>query len=143
MMCRDTWPLGLRFTLQVCALLVLMLGLVACNSDDFIIPPVPGTEPEMMPAEVEPQVWPEAVVAAMAQSSLGCASVVNADGVRIRTGPGEQYPTLGLGYLDDALPMQGMSQDRNWVEVTAPDGRTAYVFAELTDTVCPDIRESQ
>ncbi len=142
MMRSNPWRLGLRYTLQATALLILGLGLAACNSANFIIPPAPEMAQDTMPEEAESMVA-EAVVMAAAQSSLGCASVANQDGVRLRTGPGTGYGVLGLAYVNEALPMQGLSPDRNWVAVTAPSGTTGYIFAELTDTVCPEAQAAQ
>jgi len=143
MMRKDSWHTGLRPIWQATVLVGLLLGLAACNSDDFIIPPPPSMAQDMMSMEDEAMMMPDAVVMAAAQSSLGCASVANADGVGLRTGPGSDFPSLGLAYVDEALPMQALSADKSWVEVTTPDGRRAYISVELTDTVCPEARATQ
>ncbi len=147
MMCNDSWHSGLRPVWQATVLVSLLLGLAACNSDDFIIPPSPSMAQDMMSTEDEAMedeamedeamMMADAVVMAAAQSSLGCASVANTDGVRLRTGPGTDFPVLGLAYVDEALPMQGLSRDKSWVAVTAHSGDTAYIAVELADTMCP------
>ncbi len=139
MMGNDRHRSGRRLTWRVLGLLVLVLGLAACNSDNFIIPPAPGMESDMMPMMAkEDSMMSDAVMMAASQSSLGCVAVVNTDGVRLRTGPSNQHSILGLAYMNDALSMQSLSQDLNWVEITAPSGTRAYIAAEFTDTVCPE-----
>lgn len=59
-------------------------------------------------------------------------AVVNVDVLNFRAGPSTDYDVIGTLYLGDELTVTGQTAAGDWLAVTASDGTTGWVFAELT-----------
>ncbi len=114
---------GLKRAWLAGTLLLLLVVGGGCNSDRFVVPPA---DEEVM---------------TMAAMGLNCQEgtpsfQVNEASVRMRTGPGLEYPAYGLVHLGESYAVMDISEDRDWVAFVMEDGRTAWIYADLTLLVC-------
>lgn len=61
----------------------------------------------------------------------GTYGIINGDSVRIRTGPGLEYPVISYANKGDKFEVVGVEND--WVKVKLMDGRLGYVSKSLID----------
>lgn len=114
----------------------LVLGLAACSSDQFIVPP---PEASMMMAEdamMDEEMDGDSMMMAM---DAECMATVTVDGARLRTGPGTDYPVYGLAYEGDGLGAEAMDAmaDAEWTAVILDTGARVWIASELVETDCP------
>lgn len=104
-------------------LLLLLVAVAGCDSDRFVIPPA------------------DAKTMTMAAVGLNCQDgtasfQVDETSVRMRTGPGLDYPAYGLVHLGESYAVTDVSEDFAWLAFELEDGKTAWIYAELTRLVC-------
>ncbi len=110
--------------LWLAGLLLLLAVMAGCDSEKFLMPPADDK------------------VMVMAAMGLNCqyggtsSFQVNELSVRMRTGPGLEYPAYGLIHLGQSYTVSDVSEDLAWIAFEREDGRTAWVYAELTLPVC-------
>ena len=104
-------------------LLLLLVAVAGCDSDKFLMPPA---NEEVM------------VMAAMGLNCQdGTATFqVNDTSVRMRTGPGLNYPAYGLIHFGESYAITDVSEDFAWVAFEREDSKTAWVYADLTLLTC-------
>lgn len=64
---------------------------------------------------------------------VGNASVINPEGVNLRTGPGRSHPPVSLLEAGTEMTIIGRTPDSSWLEIRTFDRRGGWVFAELVD----------
>ena len=79
---------------------------------------------------------PTVSVATVTGTPIGPYIVVNADqqeGVNVRTGPGTEYPAVGILIVGEQVPAKGRSVAGLWIQVVYPgvEGGLGWVYAPL------------
>lgn len=78
---------------------------------------------------------PTVSIATVTSTSIGAYVVVNADQeqINVRSGPGTEYPTVGILLGGERVPAKGRSAAGLWIQVDYPgvQGGLAWVYAPL------------
>ncbi len=79
---------------------------------------------------------PTVSVATVTGTPIGPYITVNADqeeGINVRTGPGTEYPKVGLLIVGEQVPAKGRSAAGLWIQVVYPgvEGGLGWVYAPL------------
>jgi heat shock protein HslJ len=94
-----------------------------------VITATPTEVIELVPTREPPIVVPDP------DEGEATATVIAPDGANIRTGPGTNYPSLGVAQQGESAEVIGVSQDGQWYAVVAPGAPhdTGWVFGELVE----------
>ena len=102
-------------------LFILAIALVACSKDPDLPPPAMTMEATVIPPTPEP--------------GDPMATVLAPKGLNVRTGPGVEYPIIGVAPSGITLEVVGVSQDSTWWVVNIPGapGNYGWVSEEYVE----------
>jgi heat shock protein HslJ/uncharacterized protein YraI len=105
----------------VILLIVLMIAVVACKKDPELPPPAMTMEATVIPPPPDP--------------GEPTATVLAPKGLNVRTGPGVEYPIIGVAPTGITLEVVGVSQDGTWWVVNIPGapGNYGWVSEEYVE----------
>ena len=105
----------------VILLIMLMIAVVACKKEPELPPPAMTMEATVIPPTPEPD--------------DPTATVIAPKGLNVRTGPGVEYPIIGVAPNGITLEVVGVSQDRTWWVVNIPGapGNYGWVSEEYVE----------
>jgi hypothetical protein len=88
--------------------------------------PVPTDTPTPLPTETPTAVPTKTATAAPSETPAPAASVV-ADALRVRSGPGTNYPATGGLKKGDSVALTGQTANCAWLLITTPKGTSGWV----------------
>jgi len=102
-------------------LVVLAVTLVACSKEPELPPPAMTMEATVIPPPPDP--------------GEPTATVIAKNGLNVRTGPGLEYPVIGVAPSGITLEVVGVSQDRTWWVINIPGapGNYGWVSEEYVE----------
>ncbi len=111
---------------------LLSLGLIACTTEDFIIPPVPESE-TITPAEPGESPTPESPTGCPGQEN----AVVNVNRLNVREKPSRDATVLRVILHREQYQVLNYSADGQWVQLhLVPGDQTGWVYEPLVNVIC-------
>jgi heat shock protein HslJ len=128
---------GNNTVLVVVLVVALVLALIAIAALAFTLldRDSSGTEGEVPPpvivtAPPGPTVPLPTLIAPTPEPAEPTATVIAPLGVNVRTGPGTEYPSMGIAPQGTTLEVVGVSQDGTWYVINVPGNAVGWVAAE-------------